>query len=175
MRSYSVCKLVPPTVLSVRIVPKFRTTVYMLNIIVGCLSPAFRKIIRLEKTLYEWFFPGSGSPRDHHRSVHIVQCCVIFCILCYWIWCMTLNEKRCCTCVHKNVTKLAQHAEECRKCWKCCIIEKRLYVNTKFMWTSYCSPPNWKIDCPQSLKWLEAKHINELWKRLSRSSWPKNP
>ena len=34
------------------------------------LSPAFRKIIRLEKTLYEcfsWFFPGSGSPRDHHR------------------------------------------------------------------------------------------------------------
>ena len=68
MHSYSVRKLVPPTVLSVRIVPKCRTTVY---IIVGCLFPAFRKIIRLKKNLYEcfpWFFPGSGSPRDHHRS-----------------------------------------------------------------------------------------------------------
>ena len=36
------------------------------------LSPAFRKIIKLEKTLYEcfsWFFPGSGSLRDHHRDM----------------------------------------------------------------------------------------------------------
>ena len=41
------------------------------------LSPAFRKIIRLEKTLYEcfsWFFPGSGSLRDHH-------CCPLVVVL----------------------------------------------------------------------------------------------
>ena len=72
MRSYSARKLVPPTMLSVRIVTKCRITVCVLNIIVGSLSPAFRKIIRLKKILYEcfsWFFPGSGSPRDHQRGV----------------------------------------------------------------------------------------------------------
>ena len=55
MRSYSVHKLVPLTVLSFRIVTKCRVTVYVLNIFVGSLSPAFRKIIRLKKTLYECF------------------------------------------------------------------------------------------------------------------------
>ena len=75
MRSYSVRKPVPPTVLSFRIVTKCRATVYVLNIFVGNFSPAFRKIIRLEKTLYKcfsWFFPGSGSPRDHHCGRRLV-------------------------------------------------------------------------------------------------------
>ena len=49
MHSYSVRKLVPLTVLSFRLVTKCRVTVYVLNIFVGNLSPAFRKIIRLEK------------------------------------------------------------------------------------------------------------------------------
>ena len=51
--------------LSVRIVPKCRTTVYMLNIIVGCLSPAFRKIIRPEKPCMDVFpdFSWVQDPR----------------------------------------------------------------------------------------------------------------
>src|SRR5271154_4909331 len=63
MRSYSVRKLVPSTVLSFRIVTKCRVTVYVLNIIVGCLSPAFRKIIRLEKPCMN-VFPGFSWVQD---------------------------------------------------------------------------------------------------------------
>ena len=64
MHSYSIRKLVSLTVLSVRIVPKCRTTVYtMLNIIVGCLSPAFMKIIRLEKPCMN-VFPDFSQVQD---------------------------------------------------------------------------------------------------------------
>ena len=74
MCSYSIRKLIPPTVLSVRIAPKCRTTVYMLNIIVGCLFPAFRKIIRLEKPCMNVFpdFSQVQDPQgiitDDHKS-----------------------------------------------------------------------------------------------------------
>ena len=70
MRSYSVCKLIPPTMLNVRIVPKCRTTVYMLDIIVGCLSSAFRKIIRLEKSCMN-VFPDFSWVQDPRRIIII--------------------------------------------------------------------------------------------------------
>ena len=63
MRSYSVRKLVPPTMLSFRIVIKCRVTVYVLNIFVESLSPAFRKIIRLEKPCMN-VFPGFSRVQD---------------------------------------------------------------------------------------------------------------
>ena len=88
MRSYSVHKLVPPTVLSLRIVTKCRVTVYVLNMFVGNLSPAFRKIIRVEKTLYEccsWFFLGSGSLRDHHRILRYIIDDGPAGVCCYWL------------------------------------------------------------------------------------------
>ena len=67
MRSYSVCKLIPPTVLSFRIVTKHRVIVYVLNIFVGSLSPAFRKIIRLEKTCMN-VFPGFSRVQNPRSS-----------------------------------------------------------------------------------------------------------
>ena len=63
MRSYSVRKLVPSTMLSFRIVTKCGVTVYVLNIFVGNLSPAFRKIIRLEKPCMN-VFPGFSQVQD---------------------------------------------------------------------------------------------------------------
>ena len=63
MRSYSVRKLVPLTVLTFRIVTKCRVTVYVLNIFVGNLSPGFRKIIRLEKPCMN-VFPGFSRVQD---------------------------------------------------------------------------------------------------------------
>ena len=63
MRSYSARKPVPPTVLSVRIVTKCRITVYVLKIFVGNLSPAVRKIIRLEKPCMN-VFPGFSRVQD---------------------------------------------------------------------------------------------------------------
>ena len=63
MRSYSVRKLVPSTMLSFRIVTKCRVTVYVLNIFVENLSPAFRKIIRLEKLCMN-VFPGFSRVQD---------------------------------------------------------------------------------------------------------------
>ena len=63
MRSYSVRKLVPLTVLGFRIVTKCRITVYVLNIFVGSLSPAFRKIIRLKKPCMN-VFPGFSRVQD---------------------------------------------------------------------------------------------------------------
>ena len=74
----------------------------MLNIIIGRLSLAFRKIITLEKTLYEcfsWFFLGSGSPRDYHREqllaalglgaclVLVVAVAVVVVVLVLWRHC----------------------------------------------------------------------------------------
>ena len=69
MHSYSIRKLIPLTMLSVRIVPKCRTTVYMLNIIVGCLSPAFRKIIRLEKPCMN-VFPDFSQIQDSRGIIN---------------------------------------------------------------------------------------------------------
>jgi len=63
MRSYSVHKLVPLTVLGFRIATKCIITVYVLNIIVGNLSPAFRKFIRLEKPCMN-VFPGFSWVQD---------------------------------------------------------------------------------------------------------------
>ena len=63
MHSYSVRKLVPSTVLSFRIVTKCRVTVYVLNIFVENLSPAFRKIIRLEKPCMN-VFPDFSQVQD---------------------------------------------------------------------------------------------------------------
>ena len=68
MRSYSVRKLVPSTVLSFRIVTKCRVTVYVLNICVGNLSLAFRKIIRLEKPCMD-VFPGFSWVQDPEGRV----------------------------------------------------------------------------------------------------------
>ena len=72
MRSYSVRKLIPPTVLSVRIVTKCRITVYVLNIIVGSLSPAFRKIIRLKKPCMN-VFPGFSQVQDPRGIIIVIS------------------------------------------------------------------------------------------------------
>ena len=75
MRSYSVRKLVPLMVLSFRIVTKCRVTVYVLNIFVGNLSPAFRKIIRLEKNpvwMFFLVFPGFRIPEG--SSMFVLEC-----------------------------------------------------------------------------------------------------
>ena len=102
MHSYSVCKLVPPTVLSFGIVTKCRVTVYVLNIFVGSLSPAFRKIIRLKKNLYEcfsWFFPDSGSLRDHqHIDTWYHMWCWVLWVLINWL---TMSQQ-----AHKNKHEL---------------------------------------------------------------------
>ena len=74
MHSYSVHKLVPSTVLGFRIVTKSRITPNMLNMIAGCLFPAFRKFIRLKNPVW-MFFPGSGSLRDHHHHSERVTLC----------------------------------------------------------------------------------------------------
>ena len=61
MHSYSVCKLISSTVLGFRIVTESGIAGNMLNIIGGCLSPAFRKFIRL-KTPCMNVFPGFRIP-----------------------------------------------------------------------------------------------------------------
>ena len=74
MHSSSVCKLIPSTILGFRIVPESRIAGNMLNIIGGCLSPAFRKFISLEKPCMN-VFPGFRIPEGSSLrtiKIHLV-------------------------------------------------------------------------------------------------------
>ena len=65
MHVYSVCRLIPLTVLGFRIITKSRIAV---NITAECLFPVFRKFMRLKNHVW-MFFLGSGSLRDHQQQV----------------------------------------------------------------------------------------------------------